>query len=63
MASLLRDFDILNPPTFYGSNVKEQHQVFIHEINKIFYDMGFTTSVKTELDTYQLKDVAQTWYF
>ncbi|TMX05330.1 hypothetical protein EJD97_024530 [Solanum chilense] len=36
MASCLRDFTRMNPPTFYGS--------------------------KAELASYQLKDVAQTWY-
>ena len=52
----------MNPPTFYGSNVEEDPQKFIEEIYKIIYSMGLTISDKDELDTYQLKHVAQAWY-
>ena len=61
MASRLRDFTRLNPPTFYGFKVKEYSQEFIDEVYKILYAIGFTTRDKVELATYQLKDVAQTW--
>ena len=57
MDSLLRYFSRTNPPIFYGSKVEEDLQVFIDEIYKILYSMGFTTSEKVEFDTYQLKDV------
>ena len=60
MASHLRDFTRMNPPTFYGSKVEEDPQEFIDEIYKILYAMGLTTSEKAKLATYQLKDVAQT---
>ena len=62
MASRLRDFTRMNPPTFYGSKVEEDPQEFIYETYKILYAMVLTTSEKDELATYQLKDVAQTWY-
>ena len=62
MASRLRDFTKMNPLTFYGSKVEEDPQDFIDEVYKILYVMGLTTSEKVELSTYQLKDVAQTWY-
>lgn len=62
MASRLRDFTRMNPPTFYGSKVKEDQHEFIEEIYKILYAMGLTTSKKAELATYQLKGVAQTLY-
>ena len=52
----------MNPPTFYGSKVDEDPQEFIDEVYKILYAMGVSSSEKAELDTYQLKDVAQTLY-
>ena len=61
MSSRLRDFTRMNPPSFYGSKVEEDPQEFIDEIYNILYAMGLTTSEKSELATYQLKDVAQTW--
>ena len=62
MASPLRDFTRMNPPTFYGFKVEEDPQEFIDEIYKIHYAMWLTTSEKVELVTYQLKDVSQAWY-
>ena len=52
----------MNPPNFYGSKVEEDSQEFIGEIYKILYAIRLSTSEKAELDTYQLKDVAQNWY-
>ncbi|XP_069148135.1 uncharacterized protein [Solanum lycopersicum] len=62
MASRLRDFAKMNPPTLYGSMVEEDLQEFIDEVYKILLAMGLSTSEKAELATYQLKDVAQAWY-
>ena len=62
MASRLRDFTQMNPLTFYGSKVEEDTQEFIDEFYKILFAMGLSTSEKFELDTYQLKDVAQVWF-
>ena len=62
MASRLRDFTQMNPPTFYGSKVKEYPQEFIDEVYKILLGMGFSTSEKAEVATYQLKDMAQAWF-
>ena len=62
MASHLRDFTRMNPLTFYGYKVDEDPQEFIDEVYKILYAMGVSSSEKAELATYQLKDVAQTWY-
>ena len=62
MASRLRDFTRMNPPTFYQSKVEEDPQEFIDEIYKILHVMGLITSEKDDLDTYQLKDVAQICY-
>ena len=62
MASRLRDFTQMNPPTFYGSKVEEDPQEFINKVYKILLAMGLSTSEKAELSTYQLKDVVQAWY-
>ena len=58
----LRNFTMINPPTFYGSKVEEDPQELINENYKILYAMGLSTSEKAELSTYKLKDVALTWY-
>ena len=52
----------MNPPTFYGSKVEEDPQKFIDEVYKIILSMGLSTSEKSELATYQLKDMAQAWF-
>ncbi|XP_015075375.1 uncharacterized protein LOC107019373 [Solanum pennellii] len=49
MASRLRDFTRMNPPTFYGSKVDEDLQEFIDEVYKILYAMGVSTSEKAEM--------------
>ena len=62
ISSRLRDFTRMNPPTFYGSKVEEDPQEFIDNVYKILYAMGLSTSEKTDLSTYELKDVDQAWY-
>ena len=59
MASRLRDFSRINPPTYYGSKVDEDPQELIDEVYKILYSMGVSSSEKVELVTYQLKDLAK----
>ena len=41
----------MNPPTFYGSKVEEHTHDLFHQIYKVFYAMGLTTSEKYELAT------------
>ena len=55
-------FTRMSPPTFYGSNFYENPQEFLDEVYKVLYSMGVSSSEKDELSSYQLKDVAQTWY-
>ena len=62
MATRVRDFTLMNPPSFYGSKVEEDTQEFIDEVYTILIAMGFSISEKAELSTYKLKDVAQVWY-
>ena len=60
--SRLRDFMRMNPHMFYGSKVNEDPQYFIEKVYNIIYVMGLTLNEKSELASYQLKDVTQTWY-
>ena len=62
MASRLRDFTRMNPPTFYDSKVEEDQQGFIDEVFKVLDAMGVSSQEKAKLGAYQLKDVAQVWY-
>ena len=62
MASRLRDFTRINPPTFYGSKVDEDSHEFLDEVYKVLYSTGVSSSEKAMLALYKLKDVAETWY-
>ena len=62
MASRLRDFNRMNPPTFFGSKIGEDPNEFIDEVYKILFAMGLSTIEKDNLATYQLKDVARAWF-
>ncbi|XP_069147029.1 uncharacterized protein [Solanum lycopersicum] len=44
------------------SKTSEDPQEFVDEVHKILVSMGATYTEKAELASYQLKDVAQTWY-
>ncbi|XP_070003070.1 uncharacterized protein [Nicotiana sylvestris] len=52
----------MKPPVFTGSKKDEDPQNFIDEVQKIFRVMHATDTEAVELATYQLKDVANTWY-
>ncbi|WMV51369.1 hypothetical protein MTR67_044754 [Solanum verrucosum] len=58
-AARIKDFTRMNPLEFHGSKVDEDPQQFIDEMYKIVEVMRFSTVKKAELDTYQLKGVAQ----
>uniref|UniRef100_M1DMG2 Gag-pol protein n=1 Tax=Solanum tuberosum TaxID=4113 RepID=M1DMG2_SOLTU len=58
----VRDFVRMNPPEFVGSQVREDIQNFIDEVKKIFVVMHVTGNDRVELASYQLKDVAHSWY-
>ena len=62
MASRLRYFSRMNPPTFYVSKVDKDLQEFFDEIYKIHYAMGLNTSEKYYLATYKLNNVVETWH-
>ncbi|KAH0661557.1 hypothetical protein KY284_026488 [Solanum tuberosum] len=61
--SRIGDFTRMNPPTFFGSKVEEDTQGFIDEVFKVLEAMGVSSQEKAELAAYQLKDVAQVWFF
>ena len=58
MDDRLRDFTRMNPPIFTGSKTLDNPQVFVDEVHKILVAMGATNTEKSELASYQLKDVA-----
>ncbi|XP_015087150.1 uncharacterized protein LOC107030363 [Solanum pennellii] len=62
MASRLRAFTKMNPPVHYGSKSSEDPHEFVHEVHMILCAMGVYKEEKTELNAYQVKDVAQVWY-
>ena len=62
MADRMRDFTRMNPSIFTGSKTSEDPQEFVYEVHKIQVFMRATYTKKVELASYQLKDVAQTWW-
>ena len=48
----------MNPPELLGSQVGENSQNFIDEVNKIFGLMKVTSNDRVKLAYYHLKDVA-----
>ena len=60
MTSRLRDFMRMNPPIFLRSKV-EDPQEFLG-VYKVLSAMGVTSRDKTELTSYQLRDVSKIWY-
>ena len=59
MADRLRDFTRMKPPIFTGAKTLEDPQEFIDELDKILVALGASDTEKTELASYQLKDIAQ----
>lgn len=59
-----KDFGLntMNPPNFYGSKMDEDPHVFVDEVLEVIHYMGKNNREKVELDTYQLRDVAQVQY-
>ena len=49
----------MNHPIFTGAKTLRDSQEFIDEVHKILVAMGATVIENAELDSYQLKDVAQ----
>ena len=62
MDDRLRDFTRINPPIFKWSKTSEDPHEFVYALHKITQAMGATNTKKVELASFQLQDVAQTWY-
>ncbi|KAH0727836.1 hypothetical protein KY290_003558 [Solanum tuberosum] len=62
-ASRIRDFTRMNPLKFCGSKVEEDPQGLIDKVFKVLDVMGVSSQENAELAAYQMKDVAQVWYF
>ena len=62
IAKRLRDFTRIDPPIFKGSKkFQTSPRSLCTSSTKFFVAMGAKETEKAELDSYQLKDVAQTW--
>ena len=62
MTYRLRDFVRMNPPIFLGPKLNEDPQEFLNGVYKALSDMGVISREKTELASYQMRDVSQIWY-
>ncbi|WMV18770.1 hypothetical protein MTR67_012155 [Solanum verrucosum] len=60
--SRIREFLRMNPPSFTGSSTTEDPENLIEELQKIFEVMHVIAAERVELATYQLKNVATTWF-
>ncbi|KAK4708837.1 hypothetical protein R3W88_029762 [Solanum pinnatisectum] len=60
--SRICEFLKMNPPSFTGSSTVEDPENFIEELKKVFEVMHVADTERVELDTYQLKNVARTWF-
>ena len=52
----------MNPPTFTGSSTIEDPENFVEELKMVFYVMHVVEAEEVELATYQLNNVARTWF-
>ena len=62
MASCLRDFTRMNPLASTGLGSRKTPKNSLMNFYKILLAIGFPTSEKVELFTYQLKDMVQSWF-
>uniref|UniRef100_M1DXH3 Gag-pol protein n=1 Tax=Solanum tuberosum TaxID=4113 RepID=M1DXH3_SOLTU len=62
VAARVCNFVRMNPPEFLGSQVGEDPQNFIDEVNKIFGVMQVTGNDRVELSSTKLNDVAHIWF-
>ncbi|KAH0781716.1 hypothetical protein KY290_001314 [Solanum tuberosum] len=60
--SRIREFLRMNPPSFMDSRTTEDPKNFIEELKKVFKVMHVAVTERVELDAYQLKNVARTWF-
>uniref|UniRef100_M1DX78 Gag-pol polyprotein n=1 Tax=Solanum tuberosum TaxID=4113 RepID=M1DX78_SOLTU len=58
----IREFLRMNPPSFTSSSTTEDPENFVEGLQKVFEVMHNTDAKRVELDAYQLKNVARTWF-
>ncbi|CAJ2633390.1 unnamed protein product [Trifolium pratense] len=58
----LTSFVKMDPPTFSGSDVHEDPQVFLDEVSWICKGLGCSSTRMVELAAFRLRDVARGWY-
>ena len=62
MNSMLREFVIMNSPTFLGSKVEEDAQEFLDGVYKVLSAIRVASGGKAKLGSHQLRNVSQVWY-
>ena len=62
MVRRLKDLTRTNPPIYTRYKTTEDPQEFVDEIHKILCVIGLTYVEKSKIASYQLKDVAPSWY-
>ena len=58
----IREFLRMNPPSFTGLGTTGDPKNIVEELKKVFYMMHVIDVERVELDVYQLKNVARTWF-
>ena len=52
----------MNPPTFHGTKMDEDPEIFLDEVFNVVDAMGVTPKEEAELASYQVNDVAQVFF-
>ena len=60
--SMIWEFLRMNPPIFIGSSTTEDPKNFTKELKKVFDVMNVIAAERVEIDAYELKYVARTWF-
>lgn len=61
--SRIREFRRMNHPIFIGSNITEDLENFVEELQKVFDIMYVSDAKKVELVAYQFKGVIQNFFY
>ena len=58
----IREYVRINPPSLNGSSIIEDLDNFVEELKKVFDVMHVVDAKRVELNAFQLKNVARTWF-
>lgn len=60
--SRIHEFLRLNPSSFTGSSTTKDPKIFFEELKNVFDVMHVIEAERVDLDAYQLKNIARTWF-